>query len=626
ANPVRLSYHLYGPNGLVTWDGLRTALPYDIGANGSVDLDASVQALAPGTYTIFWDLAHENVTWFSAQLNPMMEMNVTIPNSGPYAVTVSPAGAVTSKAPPLKVTAHNPDGWPPGEPLQYLFRVCTNEAMDQGCQGSPWQTADTWSPTLRWGGEYFWQTDIREGDGTGGRITTPADWKVALSPVVAQPPVERHFGADPFGSNYGGVNPSVGNYTGQFTDAVVPGVGPALSVVRTYNSMDTRVGIFGKGWSSAFDTRLAEEDAGAFVLVAYGDGRRERYGRNADGTYAAGGSLDTALSGSATTGWTLTKSGGEQLLFNGSGQLTAMVDAQAHRLDLTYTSGKLSQVRNPINGRFLTLTWTTTGTPKVKTIKTNQSTPDTTWTYGYSGDLLTSVCDPEGRVPEPDKCTVYGYASGGVADGRLESITLPEGDLHAKFGYGPDGTVAWREDGAGMRWTFAHDRAKLEGLYYPVVGGRAADLTIGANGGSATIDPTGVGGVPATGVQAVVVNVSVANPGASGWVGTWLAGQSEPVVSVMDFVAGEYLTKTVTVPVGADGNFTVGNHSTTANRYVFDVVGWYSQANGPAGGAAYKPVAGTRLLDSRSGTGGYSTPWTDGTTRDLTVTGVGGVP
>src|SRR5690606_10593224 len=40
----------------------------------------------------------------------------------------------------------------------------------------------------------------------------------------------------------------------------------------------------------------------------------------------------------------------------------------------------------------------------------------------------------------------------------------------------------------------------------------------------------------------------------------------------------------------------------------------------------YHPAVGSRILDSRTGTGGYSTPWGPGTTRTLQVTGTAGVP
>ena len=63
-----LSYHWFqGPNQVV-WDGERTYLPNQVNPNQSVALQANLKAPAAlGTYTLRWDMVHENVTWFSTQ-------------------------------------------------------------------------------------------------------------------------------------------------------------------------------------------------------------------------------------------------------------------------------------------------------------------------------------------------------------------------------------------------------------------------------------------------------------------------------------------------------------------------------------------------------------------------------
>jgi hypothetical protein len=72
-NPFNLSYHWYQGANLVVWDGLRTSLPNVVGGKNSalknhVTLNADLQAPPnPGTYTLRWDMVHENVTWFSSQ-------------------------------------------------------------------------------------------------------------------------------------------------------------------------------------------------------------------------------------------------------------------------------------------------------------------------------------------------------------------------------------------------------------------------------------------------------------------------------------------------------------------------------------------------------------------------------
>lgn len=50
---------------------------------------------------------------------------------------------------------------------------------------------------------------------------------------------------------------------------------------------------------------------------------------------------------------------------------------------------------------------------------------------------------------------------------------------------------------------------------------------------------------------------------------------------------------------------------------IADVVGYFT----PTSGGVAMAVAPKRLLDSRNGTGGFTTPWAPGQTRELTVTG-----
>src|SRR5262249_10202946 len=66
------------------------------------------------------------------------------------------------------------------------------------------------------------------------------------------------------------------------------------------------------------------------------------------------------------------------------------------------------------------------------------------------------------------------------------------------------------------------------------------------------------------------------------------------------------------------------------NRYgtadvVADVQGWFDDGSDATAGALVA-VPPTRVLDSRSGVGGFSTPWTAGASRDLTIPGTAGVP
>ncbi len=84
----------------------------------------------------------------------------------------------------------------------------------------------------------------------------------------------------------------------------------------------------------------------------------------------------------------------------------------------------------------------------------------------------------------------------------------------------------------------------------------------------------GRGGVPATGVSAVVLNVTVASAQHSGYLSVYPSGGSRPGTSNLNFSAGRTVAGLVVVPVGADGKVTVYSGSTGSIRLVADVQGY----------------------------------------------------
>lgn len=119
--------------------------------------------------------------------------------------------------------------------------------------------------------------------------------------------------------------------------------------------------------------------------------------------------------------------------------------------------------------------------------------------------------------------------------------------------------------------------------------------------GQDTVTVTGVGGVPAAGVAAVVVNLAAVAPTAPGYVtvapgGTIPAG-GPAASSSINFVAGEVLSNKVIVPVSSSGTISVYNAAGNTDVAI-DVDGWYSNASGPAG-ATLTPVSPVRLADTR---------------------------
>jgi len=147
-------------------------------------------------------------------------------------------------------------------------------------------------------------------------------------------------------------------------------------------------------------------------------------------------------------------------------------------------------------------------------------------------------------------------------------------------------------------------------------------------GTSRDVQVAGLAGVPA-GADAVVLNVTVTDATAPSYLQVWPAGLSAlPPSSNLNFDTGETIANQVTVQLGRDpgdqGKVSLYNFSGTVD-VIADVTGYYQSASGDG----FTPLTPARLLDSRPGsdnTGGYATPWGPDSSRDLVVSGRGGVP
>ncbi|MFC6705031.1 putative Ig domain-containing protein [Flexivirga alba] len=135
-----------------------------------------------------------------------------------------------------------------------------------------------------------------------------------------------------------------------------------------------------------------------------------------------------------------------------------------------------------------------------------------------------------------------------------------------------------------------------------------------AAGATTTLSVAGHGGVPATGVAAVVVNVTVADTAGPGYVTVWPAGASRPTASNLNYVKGQVVANQVITKVGTGGAIALYD-GVSATDLIVDVTGYYPT------GSAYNPLVPTRVLDTRPG----SEPGAKSTTK-LVLTGKGGVP
>ncbi len=176
------------------------------------------------------------------------------------------------------------------------------------------------------------------------------------------------------------------------------------------------------------------------------------------------------------------------------------------------------------------------------------------------------------------------------------------------------------------------------GLYHPLTPALIADTRPGSGapgegrapgpGGVLTVQVGGEAGVPATGVAAVALTISVAGSTAPGFVTAYPAGSPAPLASSVNFPAASAVANRVIVPVGPTGAVSIANAAGLTNLAI-DVDGWFAAAGGVIpGGSAFSAMPPLRVTDTRPGSGEANAGHTLGPGGALAVqvAGIGPVP
>jgi hypothetical protein len=148
-------------------------------------------------------------------------------------------------------------------------------------------------------------------------------------------------------------------------------------------------------------------------------------------------------------------------------------------------------------------------------------------------------------------------------------------------------------------------------LRFPVGPGRAIPVRV-----------TGVGGVPASGVAAVALNLTATESTLGGYLTVHPTDVGRPDASNLNMVPGQTIPSLVIAKVGPDGRVCVANAAGTTH-VIADVVGWF--ATGTATGSSLTAQAPARVLDTRRGLGS-SGPVGNGGTIVVPIAGRAGVP
>ena len=148
------------------------------------------------------------------------------------------------------------------------------------------------------------------------------------------------------------------------------------------------------------------------------------------------------------------------------------------------------------------------------------------------------------------------------------------------------------------------------------IGAPVAPLGVGA---ALNVTVVGVGGIPASGVDAVFLNVTATDTSGSSYLTVWPTGLPRPNASSLNLTPGSTIANLVLAKVGAGGQVSIYNDA-GSTQVVADAVGWVPTGSG------VNTLVPSRILDSRIGVGAAAGPVGPGGTIDVRVLGVGGVP
>ena len=104
------------------------------------------------------------------------------------------------------------------------------------------------------------------------------------------------------------------------------------------------------------------------------------------------------------------------------------------------------------------------------------------------------------------------------------------------------------------------------------------------------------GSVPSN-ATAVALNVTVVTPSGDGFFTVWPAGETQPLASNLNFVAGQIVPNMVTVKLEGGGIHMASNNG--CPHVVVDVAGYY-EGGGPAGPGGFTGITPVRALDTRN--------------------------
>jgi hypothetical protein len=115
----------------------------------------------------------------------------------------------------------------------------------------------------------------------------------------------------------------------------------------------------------------------------------------------------------------------------------------------------------------------------------------------------------------------------------------------------------------------------------------------------------------------VALNLTATGAAGGGYLTAYPCGIERPIVSNVNYRAAESVAVSAFVPVGTDGRVCV--YTPVSSDVLVDLTGVFR----PATGLRFVPAPPTRMLDTRSGTGGWAGRFAAGQAIDVLVAPAG---
>jgi Fibronectin type III domain len=205
------------------------------------------------------------------------------------------------------------------------------------------------------------------------------------------------------------------------------------------------------------------------------------------------------------------------------------------------------------------------------------------------------------------------YRNGVWVDQLIMLRTGANGQVKFKNG----GTVPVRIYADVLGYDVSSAPATTGSTYVPLNTARILNNASVAANGTYGFAPLGQGGVPATGVTAVVFSL-IAKGAAAGKVRVYPSGTTQPADVELDYQPNVFGSNLVIAPVGSDGKVVISNTGTVAAGVYADVEGYFASPAAATTGASVNLVTPSRIV--------ASTGIAAGGTLSLAPLGKGGIP